>query len=102
MPQDGRVVEPREDQVPMTARASLARWALGIVLAVGAVVLLLKPGGISKLLGLALAAAAVSALARRDRSSATILAIALGLIAAFFLLAFLTGNSAWITDRYTR
>ena len=58
--------------------------------------------GLGLLLGLALGVAAVSVLVRRDRSSATILAVALGLIAAFFVLAFLTGNSAWITERYTR
>lgn len=96
------VDEGRREDVAMSVRASVARWALGAVLAVGALVLLLKPGGISKLLGLALGVAAVSVLVRRDRSSATILAVALGLIAAFFVLAFLTGNSAWITDRYTR
>lgn len=96
------VDERRREDVAMSVRASAARWALGAVLAVGALVLLLKPGGVSKLLGLALGVTAVSVLVRRDRSSATILAVALGLIAAFFVLAFLTGNSAWITDRYTR
>ena len=88
--------------VRMGARATLARWALGTVHALGALVLLLKPGGASKVLGLALGAAAVTTFVRKDRSSATIVAVVLLAIALFFLLAFLTGNSAWITDRYTR
>lgn len=91
-----------DNDIRMGARATLARWALGALLAVGALVLLVKPGGVSKLLGVALGAAAVTTFVRKDRSSATIVAVVLMAIAAFFLIALVTGNSAWITDRYTR
>ena len=65
-------------------------------------VLLVKPGGVSKLLGVALGAAAVTTFVRKDRSSATIVAVVLLAIAAFFLVALVTGNSHWLTDRYAR
>ena len=65
-------------------------------------VLLVKPGGVSKLLGIALGAAAVTTFVRKDRSSATIVAVVLLAIAAFFLVALVTGNSHWFTDRYAR
>lgn len=84
----------------MTLRATAARWALGVVLAVGAVVLLLKPGGLSKLLALVLAGAAVAVFARRSRSDAAIISVVLLAVAGFFLLAFFSGNSDWITERY--
>lgn len=83
-----------------TARATLARWALAALLAVGALSLLLKPGAFGKLLGLVLAAGAVALFVRKDRSSATIIVVLLLLVAAFFAAALLTGNSHWITDRY--
>lgn len=89
-----------EREQPMTVRATAARWALGSLLAVGALVLLLKPGGVSKLLALVLAAAAVTTFARRSRSDATIVTVVLLVVAGVYLLAFLTGNSHWITDRY--
>lgn len=85
---------------PMTLRATAARWALGSVLAVGAVVLLLKPGGLSKLLALLLAGGAVAMFARRSRSDAAIISVVLLGVAAFFLFAFVSGNSDWITERY--
>lgn len=85
---------------PMTVRATAARWALGAVLVVGALVLLVKPGGVSKLLGLALAAAAVVTFTRRSRSDATIVTVVLLLVAAVYVGAFVSGNSHWITDRY--
>lgn len=91
---------PDSDDQPMTLRATAARWALGTVLAVGAIVLLLKPGGVSKLLALVLAGAAVATFARRSRTDATIITVVLLAIAAFFLFAFVTGNSEWITERY--
>lgn len=90
---------PDTDQ-PMTLRATAARWALGAVLGVGAVVLLLKPGGLSKLLALVLAGAAIAVFARRSRSDAAIVSVVLLAVAGFFLLAFLSGNSDWITERY--
>lgn len=89
----------QQDQ-PMSVRATAARWGLGVVLAVGALVLILKPGGITKLLGLVLAGAAVMVFTRRSRSDATIVTVVLLLCAGFYLVAFLTGNSHWITDRY--
>lgn len=89
-----------ETEHPMTVRATAARWALGSVLAVGAVVLLLKPGGLSKLLALVLAAAAAATFARRSRSDAGIVSVVLLAVAGFFLFAFLSGNSHWITERY--
>ncbi|MCW4602324.1 hypothetical protein ON003_12435 [Janibacter hoylei] len=85
---------------PMSVRATAARWALGSLLAVGALVLLLKPGGVTKLLGLVLAVAAVTTFTRRSRSDATIVTVLLLVVAGAYLLAFLTGNSHWITDRY--
>ncbi|UUZ45403.1 hypothetical protein LP422_04350 [Janibacter limosus] len=85
---------------PMSVRATAARWTLGAVPAVGALVLLLKPGGVSKLLALVLAAAAVTTFARRSRSDATIVTVVLLVVAAVYLGAFLSGNSHWITDRY--
>ncbi|WP_435202614.1 hypothetical protein [Janibacter sp. GS2] len=89
-----------ESSQPMTVRATFARWALGGVLAVGALVLLLKPGGVSKLLALVLAGAAVAVFTRRARSDATIISVVLLAVAGFFLVAFVTGNSEWITERY--
>ena len=89
-----------ESSHPMTVRATLGRWALGGLLAVGAVVLLLKPGGVSKLLALVLAGAAVAVFARRSRSDATIITVVLLAIAGFFIFAFFSGNSDWITERY--
>ena len=47
-----------------------------------------------------LAAAAVTTFARRSRSDATIVTVVLLLVAGFYLVAFLSGNSSWITDRY--
>lgn len=90
---------PDTDQ-PMTLRATAARWALGAVLAVGSIVLLLKPGGLSKLLALVLAGAAVAVFARRSRSDAAIISVVLLSVAGFFLVAFFSGNSDWITERY--
>lgn len=90
---------PETDQ-PMTLRATAARWALGSILAVGAIVLLIKPGGLSKLLALVLAGAAVATFARRSRSDAAIISVVLLAVAGFFLVAFFTGNSEWITERY--
>ena len=84
----------------MGLRATIGRWVLGTLLAVGAVALLLKPGGISKLLALVLAGGAVAMFARRSRSDAAIISVVLLGVAAFFLFAFVTGNSEWITDRY--
>lgn len=84
----------------MTLRTTIARWALGAVLGVGAVALMLKPGGLSKLLALVLAGAAVAVFARRSRSDAAIIAVVLLAVAGFFLFAFLSGNSEWITERY--
>lgn len=84
----------------MGLRALIGRWVLGALLAVGAVALLLKPGGISKVLALVLAGGAVAMFARRSRSDAAIISVVLLAVAAFFLFAFLTGNSEWITDRY--
>ncbi len=84
----------------MGLRATIGRWVLGGLLAVGAVALLLKPGGISKLLALVLAGGAVAMFARRSRSDAAIISVVLLAVAAFFLFAFVTGNSEWITDRY--
>ncbi len=84
----------------MGLRATLGRWVLGALLAIGAVVLLLKPGGISKLLALVLAGGAVAMFARRSRGDAAIISVVLLGVAAFFLFAFITGNSEWITDRY--
>jgi uncharacterized membrane protein YccC len=84
----------------MSVRATAARWALGALLALGAIVLFLKPGGLSKLLALVLAAAAVTTFARRSRTDAGIIAVVLLAFAAFFLVAFLSGNSHWITERY--
>lgn len=91
-----------EDQPdhPMSARATAARWALGAVLALGAVVLLVKPGGVSKLLALVLIGAAVVTFTRRSRSDATIVSAVLVLVAGVYLAVFLSGNSSWITDRY--
>ena len=85
---------------PMTVRATAARWGLGALLAVGAIILLIKPGGLSKLLALVLAGGAVATFARRSRSDAAIIVGVLLAIAAFFLFAFITGNSSWILDRY--
>ncbi len=90
--------EPKDQ--PMSVRATAARWALGALLALGAIVLFLKPGGLSKLLALVLAAAAVTTFARRSRTDAGIIAVVLLAFAAFFLVAFLSGNSHWITERY--
>ncbi|GAB3108546.1 hypothetical protein GCM10027055_05680 [Janibacter alkaliphilus] len=84
------------------ARATLARWATGALLAVGALALLVRPGVLAKVLALVLAAASVAVFVRKDRSSATIVAVLLLGIAAFFLAALVTGNSHWITDRYSR
>lgn len=89
-----------ESSPPMTVRATIGRWALGGLLAVGAIVLLLKPGGVSKLLALVLAGAAVAVFARRSRSDATIITVVLLAIAGFFIFAFFSGNSDWITERY--
>lgn len=88
-----------EDQ-PMTVRTTAARWALGTVLAVGALVMLLKPGGVTKLLALVLAAGAVVIFTRRSRSDATVVTVVLLVVAGVYLAAFLSGNSEWITDRY--
>lgn len=85
---------------PMSVRATAARWALGALLVVGALVLLLKPGGLSKLLALVLAGAAVAVFTRRSRSDATVATVVLLLVAAVYVGAFLSGNSHWITDRY--
>lgn len=85
---------------PMSVRATAARWALGALLVVGALVLLLKPGGLSKLLALVLAGAAVAVFTRRSRSDATVVTVVLLLVAAVYVGAFLSGNSHWITDRY--
>ena len=84
----------------MSVRATAARWALGALLVVGALVLLLKPGGLSKLLALVLAGAAVAVFTRRSRSDATVATVVLLLVAAVYVGAFLSGNSHWITDRY--
>lgn len=101
MGEDGGVPAPdRDSSQPMSVRATAARWALGTILAVGALVLLLKPGGVSKLLALVLAGAAVTTFARRSRSDATIVSVVLLVVAGVYLGAFLTGNSHWITDRY--
>lgn len=89
-----------EPDAPMTLRATAARWALGTILGVGAVVLLLKPGGMSKVLALVLAGAAVAVFARRSRSDAAIISVVLLAVAGFFLFAFFSGNSEWITERY--
>ena len=91
---------PEQSDQPMTVRATAARWALGLLLALGAIVLLLKPGGLSKVLALILGGGAAVAFVRRSGSDAAIVAGVLLAIAGFFLLAFLTGNSSWITDRY--
>jgi len=99
MGEDERMSGEQRDQ-PMSVRATAGRWALGTLLAIGAVVLLLKPGGVSKLIALVLAAAAVTTFARRSRSDATIVTVVLLLVAGFYLVAFLSGNSSWITDRY--
>ncbi|GAA8845535.1 hypothetical protein DUHN55_16680 [Helicobacter pylori] len=85
---------------PMSVRATAARWALGALLVVGALVLLLKPGGLSKLLALVLAGAAVAIFTRRSRSDATVVTVVLLVVAAVYVGAFLSGNSHWITDRY--
>lgn len=85
---------------PMSLRATAGRWVLGAILAIGAVALFLKPGGLSKLLALVLAGAAVATFARRSKSDAAIIAVVLLAFAAFFLFAFLSGNSHWITERY--
>lgn len=85
---------------PMSVRATAARWALGALLVVGALVLLLKPGGLSKLLALVLAGAAVGIFTRRSRSDATVVTVVLLVVAAVYVGAFLSGNSHWITDRY--
>lgn len=84
----------------MSVRATAARWALGALLVVGALVLLLKPGGLSKLLALVLAGAAVAIFTRRSRSDATVVTVVLLVVAAVYVGAFLSGNSHWITDRY--
>ena len=89
-----------QEDHPMTVRATAARWGLGALLSVGALALLLKPGGLSKLLALVLAGAAVVTFARRSRTDAGVVSGVLLAIAVFFLFAFVTGNSAWITDRY--
>ncbi|HIZ98395.1 MAG TPA: hypothetical protein H9805_07420 [Candidatus Janibacter merdipullorum] len=91
---------PQDVDHPMTVRATAGRWALGTVLAIGAIALLLKPGALSKLLALVLAGAAVSLFARRSRSDAAIISIVLLAVAGFFLAAFVTGNSDWITEYY--
>ena len=44
--------------------------------------------------------AAVTTFTRRSRSDATIVTVLLLVVAGAYLLAFLTGNSHWITDRY--
>lgn len=85
---------------PMSVRATAARWALGALLVVGALVLVLKPGGLSKLLALVLAGAAVAIFTRRSRSDATVVTVVLLVVAAVYVGAFLSGNSHWITDRY--
>jgi uncharacterized membrane protein YccC len=89
-----------EREQPMSVRATAARWALGALLVVGALVLLLKPGGLSKLLALVLAGAAVAIFTRRSRSDATVVTVVLLVVAAVYVGAFLSGNSHWITDRY--
>ncbi|GAA3609745.1 hypothetical protein GCM10022199_11860 [Marihabitans asiaticum] len=91
----------REERA-MTARATVGRWLLAGVLAVGAVALLVKPGGASKVLGLAMAAVAVTMLVRKDRTSATVLAVVLLGAAVAFLALFLTGNAQMIVDWYHR
>ncbi len=91
---------PDDTDQPMSLRATAGRWALATVLAVGAIALLLKPGGLSKLLALLLAGAAVAVFARRSRSDAAIISVVLLCVAAFFLFAFISGNSDWITERY--
>ena len=98
----GEDVDMNEDQPdhPMSVRATAARWALAAVLALGAVVMLVKPGGVSKLLALVLVGAAVVTFTRRSRSDATIVSVVLLLFAGVYLTAFLSGNSSWITDRY--
>lgn len=93
------MTEDERDQ-PMSVRATAARWGLGTVMAVGALVMLMKPGGVTKLLGLVLAGAAVVIFTRRSRSDATIVTIVLLIVAGVYLTAFLSGNSHWITDRY--
>lgn len=85
---------------PMTARALAGRWALGALMAVGALVLLVKPGGIAKLLAVVLAGGAAAMFVRRNRGDATVVAVLLLLIAGFYLVMSLTGNAGWITDRY--
>lgn len=99
MGEDGAV--PEEPDPRVTARSTVSRWALGAVLAIGALALLLKPGAGGKVLGLVLAAAAVTTFVRRDRSSATIVVVVLVAVAGFFLVAALTGNADWVVERYT-
>ncbi len=94
--------ETKGDGGPSVARSQLSRWALGAVLAVGALALLLKPGGASKVLGLVLAGAAVTTFARRSRTDAAVIAVVLGAVALFFLGAFLSGNGDVILDLYRR
>lgn len=86
---------------PMTARALAARWALGAIMAVGALVLLVKPGGLSKVLALVLAGGAIAMFVRRNRGDATVVAVLLLAIAGFYLVLSLTGHADWITDRYS-
>ena len=93
------MTEDQRDQ-PMSVRATAARWGLGTVMAIGALIMLVKPGGATKLLGLVLAAAAVVIFTRRSRSDATVVSVVLLIVAGVYLAAFLTGNSHWITDRY--
>lgn len=70
-------------------------------MALGAVVLLAKPGGIiTKGIALVLAAGAVATFTRRNRSDSTVIVAVLIAIAAFFAIALLTGHAHWVTDRY--
>ncbi len=99
---DGAVTPPdRPPESPDTMRARINHWALGTVMAIGAVVLLLKPGGIiTKAIALVLAGGAVAVFARRNRTDSTVIVVVLIAIAAFFAIALLTGNTHWVTDRY--
>lgn len=89
----------RAEQVT-TSRELVGRWALGVLMGLGALTLLLRPGVISKLIALVLAGGAVAMFARRNRGDATVVAVVLLLVGGAYLALAVTGNSHLITDRY--
>lgn len=86
----------------MPMRALIGRWMLGAALAVGALTMLIRPGGLSKIVALVFAGGAVLLFARRNPGDTTIVAVVLLVVAAGFLGLVLTGNDHLILERYSQ